>query len=91
MFASICGGQPHIPVRLSNDDTTFNPKEYPNVVFRAKGKMSGKITLVHGGSETDESGLGLISIRVWVNRESDKANVVIKPSFDGKTFSLRLE
>ncbi|KAG0370865.1 hypothetical protein BGZ54_003291 [Gamsiella multidivaricata] len=84
-------GRANIPVRIPNDDTTFKHKEYPNVIFTAKGSMSGKVTLVHGGSETDETGLGLISTRIWVTRESDKENVVIRPSFDNKTHTFFLE
>ncbi|KAH7058357.1 hypothetical protein BKA57DRAFT_147866 [Linnemannia elongata] len=71
MFSNITSAfcfpqKPNIPVRIPNDDTSFNPKEYPHVIVSAEGKMSGKVLLVHGGTETDETGLGLISTRVWV-------------------------
>ncbi|KAF9363784.1 hypothetical protein BGX34_003332 [Mortierella sp. NVP85] len=82
---------PNIPVRIPNDDTTFNPKEYPNVVFLAKGKLSGKVHLVHGGPESDSTGLGLISTRIWVVRESDKNQVTITPIFDQRTHTFYLE
>ncbi|KAF9079398.1 hypothetical protein BGX23_004196, partial [Mortierella sp. AD031] len=85
------GLRPEIPVRIPNDDTQFNPKEYPNVVVSAEGKMSGKVLLVHGGTETDETGLGLISTRVWVVNESDKDQVVISAHFDKDTHTYHLE
>ncbi|KAF9438455.1 hypothetical protein BGZ76_007848 [Entomortierella beljakovae] len=93
MLASVFGvfKQPSISVRIPNDDSSFNPKEYPNVVFKATGKMSGKITLVHGGKETDDTGLGLISTRIWVVQEQDKDEIHIKPTFDNKTHTFRLE
>ncbi|KAF9934973.1 hypothetical protein FBU30_009395 [Linnemannia zychae] len=91
-FASaIFNGKPEIPVRIPNDDTSFNPKEYPNVVVSAEGRMSGKVLLVHGGAETDETGLGLISTRVWVVNEKDKERVVITASFDKDTHTYHLE
>ncbi|KAF9088385.1 hypothetical protein BGX29_000310 [Mortierella sp. GBA35] len=85
------GLRPEIPVRIPNDDTQFNPKEYPNVVVSAEGKMSGKVLLVHGGTETDETRLGLISTRVWVVNESDKDQVVISAHFDKDTHTYHLE
>ncbi|KAF9563537.1 hypothetical protein EC968_004809 [Mortierella alpina] len=84
--------KPTIPVRIPNDDTTFNPKEYPNVVFEAKGKMSGTIVLVHtSDDESETSGLGRISTRIWVVKESDKDKVIITPSFDHGTHKFRLQ
>ncbi|KAF9990638.1 hypothetical protein BGZ75_000836 [Mortierella antarctica] len=84
--------KPSIPVRIPNDDTMFNPKEYPNVVFEATGKMSGTVVLVHtNDDESDTSGLGRISTRIWVVRESDKDKVVITPSFDNNTHTFRLQ
>lgn len=53
--------------------------------------MSGKVLLVHGGTETDETGLGLISTRVWVVNEADKEQVVISASFDKETHTYHLE
>ncbi|KAF9113646.1 hypothetical protein BGX27_001121 [Mortierella sp. AM989] len=93
MLSSVFGTvkQPSIPVRIPNDDSTFNPKEYPNVVFTATGKMTGKTLLVHGGEETDATGLALISTRIWVVRESDKHDIVIRPTFDEKTHTFTLE
>ncbi|KAF9956177.1 hypothetical protein BGZ72_002958 [Mortierella alpina] len=94
MFSSFTGPwqKPSIPVRIPNDDTTFNPKEYPNVVFEATGKMSGTVVLVHtGDEESDASGLGRISTRIWVVRESDKDKVLITPSFDKDTHIFRLQ
>ncbi|KAG0057246.1 hypothetical protein BGZ83_000659 [Gryganskiella cystojenkinii] len=93
MLQTISGifGNPNIPVRIPNDDTTFNPKEYPNVVFLAQGRVSGKIRLVHGGVESDESGQGLISTRIWVIREKDQEEVKITPTFNAQTFTLTLE
>ncbi|KAF9163494.1 hypothetical protein BGX21_005598 [Mortierella sp. AD011] len=91
MFNSIFGKRPSIPVRIPNDDSTFNPTEYPNVIFAATGKLSGKVRLVHGGEETDATGLGLISTRIWVVTESDQEKVVIKPTFDKKTHVFKLE
>ncbi|KAF9128627.1 hypothetical protein BGW39_004887 [Mortierella sp. 14UC] len=83
--------RPTIPVRIPNDDTSFNPKEYPKVIVSAEGRMSGKVLLVHGGTETDESGLGLISTRVWVVNEKDKEQVVISASFDKETHTYHLQ
>ncbi|KAF8977169.1 hypothetical protein BGZ46_007586 [Entomortierella lignicola] len=83
--------KPSIPVRIPFDDSTFNPGEYSKIVFSATGKLTGKIFLVHGGEESDSTGLGLISTRIWVVRESDKENIVIKPTFDNKTHTFRLE
>ncbi|KAI1316274.1 hypothetical protein EDD11_010182 [Mortierella claussenii] len=83
--------RPSIPVRIPNDDTTFNPKDYPNVVFKAKGRLAGKVLLVHGGPETDGTGLGLISTRIWVVRESDREQVHITPTFDDKTHTFSLQ
>ncbi|KAG0271407.1 hypothetical protein BGZ95_000777 [Linnemannia exigua] len=83
--------RPTIPVRIPNDDTSFNPKEYPNVVVSADGRMSGKVLLVHGGTETDETGLGLISTRVWVVNTADKEEVVISASFDKETHTYHLQ
>ncbi|KAF9277642.1 hypothetical protein BGZ68_009158 [Mortierella alpina] len=94
MFSSFTGPwqKPSIPVRIPNDDTTFNPKEYPNVVFEATGKMSGTVVLVHtDDDESDSSGLGRISTRIWVVRESDKEKVIITPSFDNTTHVFRLQ
>ncbi|KAK3821965.1 MAG: hypothetical protein JOS17DRAFT_754492 [Linnemannia elongata] len=96
MFSNITSAfnffpKPDIPVRIPNDDTSFNPKEYPNVIVSAEGKMSGKVLLVHGGTETDETGLGLISTRVWVVNEADKEQVVISASFDKETHTYHLE
>ncbi|KAF9154895.1 hypothetical protein BG015_011678 [Linnemannia schmuckeri] len=96
MFSNITSAfsfiqKPDIPVRIPNDDTSFNPKEYPHVIVSAEGKMSGKVLLVHGGTETDESGLGLISTRVWVVNEADKEQVVITASFDKETHTYHLE
>ncbi|KAK5828042.1 hypothetical protein F5H01DRAFT_332774 [Linnemannia elongata] len=96
MFSNITSAfcfpqKPNIPVRIPNDDTSFNPKEYPHVIVSAEGKMSGKVLLVHGGTETDETGLGLISTRVWVVNEADKEQVVISASFDKETHTYHLE
>jgi hypothetical protein len=96
MFSNITSAfgilqKPDIPVRIPNDDTSFNPKEYPNVIVSADGKMSGKVLLVHGGTETDETGLGLISTRVWVVNEADKEQVVISASFDQETHTYHLQ
>lgn len=95
MFSSIasafCFRKPDIPVRIPNDDTSFNPKEYPHVIVSADGKMSGKVLLVHGGTETDETGLGLISTRVWVVNEADKEQVVISAKFDQETHTYHLQ
>ncbi|KAG0293057.1 hypothetical protein BGZ96_003386 [Linnemannia gamsii] len=95
MFSSIasafCLRKPDIPVRIPNDDTSFNPKEYPHVIVSADGKMSGKVLLVHGGTETDETGLGLISTRVWVVNEADKGQVVISAKFDQETHTYHLQ
>ncbi|KAG0076458.1 hypothetical protein BGZ90_008660 [Linnemannia elongata] len=92
MFSNITSAfcfpqKPNIPVRIPNDDTSFNPKEYPHVIVSAEGKMSGKVLLVHGGTETDETGLGL----VWVVNEADKEQVVISASFDKETHTYHLE
>ncbi|KAF9374284.1 hypothetical protein CPC16_001388 [Podila verticillata] len=90
MFSTLFGlvGQPKIPVRIPNDDSTFNPKEYPNVVFRSAGKISGKIRLVHGGEDTDSNDLGRISTRIWVTRESDKDELSITIERDNQTHSV---
>ncbi|KAG0021786.1 Ran-binding protein 9 [Podila clonocystis] len=80
------GIKPKIPVRIPNDDSTFNPKEYPNVVFKSAGKISGKIRLVHG--EDGDNGLGLISTRIWVTRESDKDDLSITINRDNQTHSV---
>ncbi|KAF9923289.1 hypothetical protein BGZ65_008974 [Modicella reniformis] len=80
-----------IPVRIPNDDTTFNPKEYPNVVFLAKGKLHGKVHLIHDSADTKEAALGLISTRIWVVHENDKRNVDIKPIFNNKTHTFHLD
>lgn len=92
MFSTLFGlvGQPKIPVRIPNDDSTFNPKEYPNVVFRSAGKISGKIRLVHGGEDTDSNDLGRISTRIWVTRESDKDDLSITIERDNQTHSVFL-
>jgi len=84
-------GNPQIPVRIPNDDTSFNPQDFPNVIFLAHGKISGKIRLVHGGVETDGSGQGLISTRVWVAREGLSKEVILKPEFDQQTLTMTLE
>ncbi|KAI8350748.1 hypothetical protein B0O80DRAFT_428316 [Mortierella sp. GBAus27b] len=84
-------GNPTIPIRIPGDDTTFNPMEYPNVTFLAKGKLFGKVRLVHGGPESDNTGQGLISTRIWVVRESDKNQVNIRPTFDQGAFTFYLE
>ncbi|KAG0027068.1 hypothetical protein BGZ81_005900 [Podila clonocystis] len=88
MFSTLFGlvGQPKIPVRIPNDDSTFNPKEYPNVVFKSAGKISGKIRLIHG--EDGDNGLGLISTRIWVTRESDKDDLSITIERDNQTHSV---
>ncbi|KAF9311819.1 hypothetical protein BG003_006925 [Podila horticola] len=91
MFSTLFGlvGQPKIPVRIPNDDSTFNPKEYPNVVFKSTGKISGKIRLVH--SEDGDNDLGLISTRIWVTRESDKDDLHITIDRDNQTHSVLLQ
>lgn len=93
MFSTLFGltGQPKIPVRIPNDDSSFNPKEYPNVVFRSAGKISGKIRLVHGGEDTDNNDLGRISTRIWVIRESDKDDLSITIERDNQTHSVFLQ
>ncbi|KAF9430009.1 hypothetical protein BGZ94_008668 [Podila epigama] len=102
MFSSIFGSfpsQPNILVRLPNDETTFNPNEYPNVVFRATGKVNGKVHLIHGDNNDDNekdsyssySVLGRISTRVFVLNESDKDSVHITVSQDNKTHSVLLQ
>lgn len=85
MFSTIFGlvGQPKIPVRIPNDDSTFNPKEYSNVVFKSAGKISGKIRLVHGADGDND--LGLISTRIWVTRESYKDDLSITIDRDNQT------
>ncbi|KAG0200217.1 hypothetical protein BGX28_006667 [Mortierella sp. GBA30] len=91
MFASIVGllHQPSIAIRVPHDDTTFNPKEYPNVTFLAQGKVQGKIRLVH--SAEDDSGLGMVSSRIWVTKENDKDEVSIRTSFENSTLTFTLE
>ncbi|KAG0348424.1 hypothetical protein BG005_011544 [Podila minutissima] len=88
MFSTIFGlvGQPKIPVRIPNDDSTFNPKEYSNVVFKSAGKISGKIRLVHGADGDND--LGLISTRIWVTRESYKDDLSITIDRDNQTHSV---
>ncbi|KAG0264212.1 Ran-binding protein 9 [Mortierella polycephala] len=83
--------QPNIPVRIPNDDSTFDPKECPNVVFEAKGKLTGKIRLIHGTSGSNDSGLGLITTRIWVVNERDKELVVITPTYNENTYIFHLE
>jgi len=82
---------PDIPVRIPYDDTSFNPKEYPNVVFTAEGKLSGKIQVVHCSDSEPSDASGLISIRVWVMDEKDKDEVTITPSFNNQTFTFTIE
>ncbi|GJJ70260.1 hypothetical protein EMPS_02609 [Entomortierella parvispora] len=82
---------PDIPVRIPNDDTSFDPKEYPNVVFVANGKLAGKIQVAHSSDSESDNTSGLISVRVWVMDEKDKNEVTIKPSFNNKTFTLVVE
>lgn len=54
--------------------------------------MSGTVVLVHtDDDESDASGLGRISTRIWVVRESDKEKVIITPSFDNSTHVFRLQ
>ncbi|KAF9182028.1 hypothetical protein BGZ51_005000 [Haplosporangium sp. Z 767] len=91
MFASLVGliHQPSIAIRIPNDDSAFNPKEYPNLVFVAQGKVQGKIRLIHGTE--DDSGLGMISSRIWVTKESDKDEVSIKTNFDSGTHTFTLQ
>ncbi|GJJ69519.1 hypothetical protein EMPS_01865 [Entomortierella parvispora] len=93
MFQHLSGllGNPNIPVRLPNDDTSFNPQDYPNVVFHAQGKISGKIRLVHGGIETDDSGKGLVSTRIWIPRQGLEKEVTLQPVFDQQTLTITLE
>ncbi|KAG0370553.1 hypothetical protein BGZ54_005783 [Gamsiella multidivaricata] len=91
MFASLVGliHQPSIAIRIPNDDSTFNPKEYPSLVFVATGKVQGKVRLIHGTE--DDSGLGMISTRIWVTKESDKDEVAVRTSFDNKTHTFTLQ
>ncbi|KAF9903548.1 hypothetical protein BX616_001594 [Lobosporangium transversale] len=91
MFASLVGliHQPSIAIRVPNDDSTFNPKEYPSLSFIATGKVQGKIRLIHGTE--DDSNLAMISTRIWVTKENDKDEVAIKLSFDNKTHVFTLE
>ncbi|KAF9997861.1 hypothetical protein BGZ80_004102 [Entomortierella chlamydospora] len=91
MFASLVGlvHQPSIAVRFPNDDSSFNPKEFPSITFVAKGKVQGKIRLIHGTE--DDSGQAIITTRIWVTKESDKNEVAIRTSFDNKTHTFTLE
>lgn len=91
MFASLVGllHQPSIALRVPGDDTTFNPKEYPNVTVIAQGKVQGKIRLIH--NTDDDSGLGLISTRIWVTKDNDKEEVAIRTRFEDRTLTFTLE
>jgi len=90
MLASLVGliHQPSIAIRLPSDDITFNPKEYPNLVFVAQGKVQGKIRLIHSAAD---DGLGILSSRIWVTKESDKDEVFIRIGFENKTLTFTLE
>ncbi|KAG0283384.1 hypothetical protein BGZ97_008568 [Linnemannia gamsii] len=91
MFASLVGllHQPSIALRVPGDDTTFNPKEYPNVTVIAQGKVQGKIRIIH--NIHDDSGLGLISTRIWVTKDNDKEEVAIRTRFEDRTITFTLE
>lgn len=91
MFASLVGflHQPSISLRVPGDDTTFNPKEYPNITVIAQGKVQGKIRLIH--NTDDDSGLGLISTRIWVTKDNDKEEVAIRTRFEDRTLIFTLE
>ncbi|KAK3815838.1 MAG: hypothetical protein J3R72DRAFT_51942 [Linnemannia gamsii] len=91
MFASLVGllHQPSIALRVPGDDTTFNPKEYPNITIIAQGKVQGKIRLIH--NTDDDSGLGLISTRIWVTKDNDKEEVSIRTRFEDRTLTFTLE
>ncbi|KAF8983342.1 hypothetical protein BGZ46_010464 [Entomortierella lignicola] len=92
MFSSIVGRlhKPRIAIRVKNDDSTFNPKDYPNIVFTVKGKAQGLVKLVHG-SEDDNSGLAIVSSRIWVTKEGDKDQVSIHTAYDNRTLYITLE
>ncbi|KAF9425455.1 hypothetical protein BGZ94_007509 [Podila epigama] len=92
MIASLVGllHQPSLEVRIDNDDTRFNPEEFPNIVFIATGKVQGKIRLVHD-VDNGSSTLGQISSRIWATKESDKDEIRVKTSFENKTFTFTLE
>ncbi|KAF9167731.1 hypothetical protein DFQ26_003315 [Actinomortierella ambigua] len=79
--------KPSTPIRVPNDDTTFNTKEYPNVSFVAKGNLSGSVKIVHDG----DVDTGLISTRLWVHNERDSEKITITPSFDSQSCSIVLE
>ena len=91
MFASLVGliHQPSIAIRVPNDDSTFNPEEYPSLAIVATGKIQGKVRIIHGTE--DDSGLGMISTRIWVTKEGDKDEVSIRLTFDNKTHTFTLE
>ncbi|KAG0052270.1 hypothetical protein BGZ83_002775 [Gryganskiella cystojenkinii] len=91
MFASLVGilHQPSIAIRVPNDDTTFVPEEYPKIAFVAKGKVQGKLRLIHGTD--DDSGIGMVSIRIWVTKESDKDGVAVDVRYVNKTLAVTLD
>ncbi|KAF9961620.1 hypothetical protein BGZ65_010425, partial [Modicella reniformis] len=91
MFASLVGliHQPSIAIRVAKDDSTFDTREYPNLIFLATGKVQGKIRLIH--NKADDSKLGMISTRIWVTKENDRDEVAVQTSFENRTLTFTLE
>ncbi|KAG0326121.1 hypothetical protein BGZ99_010099 [Dissophora globulifera] len=91
MFASLVGliHQPSIAVRVPNDDSTFDPREFSSLAFLAKGKIQGKIRLIH--STENHMGLGTISTRLWVTKENDKDEVSVRVLRENKTLTVIVE
>ena len=91
MLAAFVGSihQPSIAIRVPGDDVTFLPADFPKIDFVAKGKVQGKLRLIHGTD--DDSGLGMVSIRVWVTKENDKDGVGISTRTNNKTLSIVLD
>ncbi|KAG0231490.1 hypothetical protein BGW42_000196 [Actinomortierella wolfii] len=89
MFSTLANifGSPNIPVRVANDDTAFDTKEYPNISFIAKGNVQGSVKIVH--DDTVDS--GMVSTRLWVQQVKDADKIRITPSFDNKTCSVVME
>ncbi|KAF9585276.1 hypothetical protein BGW38_003102 [Lunasporangiospora selenospora] len=91
MFSSLVNliHQPSLAIRVSNDDTTFNPAEFPNLVIRTQRKVQGKVRIIHGTD--DSSGFAMISTRIWVHRESEKNDITVTPKFENKTLTFIIE
>ncbi|KAF9577359.1 hypothetical protein BGW38_007476 [Lunasporangiospora selenospora] len=83
--------RPNIHVRIPNDVSTFNPKEYPNVVFKAEGRLSGEVHVVHGGQESDKSGKAVVTSQIYVTQESDKEKVRITPTLENGVYTIFME